>query len=129
MWNLCPAVCQDLTKYFLDKLKGKAREGFLTSLREPTWHVILEPGKLKQEDYNFEISLGIQQVSVLFCFVLGLILLLLLLLNIFLKKYISIHQWIQLLRIIGTSVYSSIFLISCFPLFGKTHIKSYKVFL
>lgn len=119
MWNLCPALCQDLTKYILDKLKGKVWKSFLTSLRRPTWYVILEPGKLKQEVYNFEISLGIQQASVLFCFVLGLVLLLLLL-NIFLKKYISIHQWIQLLGIIGASVYSSIFLISCFPLFGKT---------
>lgn len=55
----------------------------LTTPSEPTWQVILEPGELKQEDYNFEISLGIQQASVLFCFGFGfVVVVLLLLLNI-----------------------------------------------
>lgn len=100
----------------------------LTKPSEPTWQVILEPGKLKQEDYNFEISLGIQQASVLFCFGFGFVVVAAAVAK-YLKKNMSIHQWIQLLGITGASVYSSIFLISCFPLFGKTHIKSYKAFL
>lgn len=108
MWNLCPALCQDLTKYILDKLKGKVRKGFhsvrqaacLTTPSEPTWQVILEPGKLKQEDYNFEVSLGIQQASVLFCLGFGFVVVVTAAVAKYLKKkicqYINGYSYLEL---------------------------------